>query len=86
MLVGIFFSQVIVGTFFRFRNSRRKVCLSCVAFADKRAKVSICKTFLRNYGKQKNTNEHFPQTVSIPTLTFDTIPIKIVLMKIATEI
>ncbi len=34
----------------------------------------------------KSTNEHFPQTVSIPTLTFDTIPIKIVLMKIATEI
>ena len=27
-----------------------------------------------------------PKTVSIPTLTFDTIPIKIVLMKIATEI
>ena len=36
--------QVIVGTFFVFRNSGEKLCVSCVAFADKRAKVSICKT------------------------------------------
>ena len=44
------------------------------------------KAFLRNYGKQKSPTNTSPKTVSIPTLTFDTIPIKIVLMKIATEI
>ena len=43
--------------------------------------------FPLNYGKpQKVPTNTSPKTVSIPTLTFDTIPIKIVLMKIATEI
>ena len=40
----MFFKERFVSSvrwhFFSFRNSRRKVCISCAAFADKRAEVS----------------------------------------------
>ena len=44
------------------------------------------KLFYKITETKKPPTNTSPKTVSIPTLTFDTIPIKIVLMKIATEI
>ena len=53
---------------------------------NERERPRDAKLFYEITENKKPPTNTSPKTVSIPTLTFDTIPIKIVLMKIATEI